>query len=475
MDVKIKENIGIRKTDISKEIMSLLKKKYTKANPEFYAAKAMGFYTGAINSKFYLWSEDKEYFYIPRGALSDLNKIFNTDIKVINNTLNRPLGFKIELNNNASKLWPIQEDCLSAVIQNEYQGINNCLLQGVCGSGKTEILLSIIGHYSEKSLVIVDKLDLMRQWIKRAEGRFRNLRVGVMGGGQDRDGNIIIGTPKTLINRINKLKNDFGVIVCDEVHHYAAPMFRNLISKFSAHVIVGATATPKRKDRKEFLVSAAFGKIVFKITDQDLIPIGKAFSVEVRIIPTDFKCNDWIIFEVDRLTNEKKPKFYNFNGMMDKLTKDEERNLLITKYIKREIEQKNKCLVIADRIEHCLHFWHLLNMNGIKTGLMIGTEGYENEREKAPKNLVNGNISCIVASPIVREGFDLPELNRGFIINPSAANASKIEQQVGRMKRMAEGKVDARVYYFWDQHLYNFDKHIKTIRKIFTNVKFVRS
>ncbi|MNC66479.1 hypothetical protein D3C75_1168750 [compost metagenome] len=58
-------------------------------------------------------------------------------------------------------------------------------------------------------------------------------------------------------------------------------------------------------------------------------------------------------------------------------------------------------------------------------------------------------------------------LNRGFVTTPTATNRRRIEQQVGRLERMAEGKNDAVAYYFWDYKIIGIDKHINDLAKRF--------
>lgn len=466
------ECLNLRVSDLSKEELKKLKSEFAFKNPEYFKVRAMGFSTQGLSPNIILWEEKNKGKLIsfPRGNLEKLQEILeDRKFTVRDKRIEVPLQTKIQFKSDFS-FWPQQIPAIEKAIVIE-QG----LVHGVCGSGKTEILLGIFARLKQRTLVIVDKLKLMEQWVERAKKRFVNLNICVIGGGKWEIGDLTIGSQKTLVRHIDKIKEKFGVVICDEVHHFAARTFQDLISKLKAKYRIGATATLKRKDRKEFMVYAAFGDVIHRITDEHLLEDGKIFEIEMIVVPTKFIGKSYVNKQRNKVTGDIEITGYNYHLLLAEMKTDIERNKLIISTIKREVKQGHKCLIMADRISHCIYMKRLLKRNGIVSSLMVGEKEFRKERDNAPRLLKSRKISCIVVSPLVQEGFDLPELDRGFIINPSATNEAKLQQQTGRIKRIAEGKDSAKCYYFWDKKVYGFDSHLDKIKKLFPKLEIYES
>lgn len=259
-------------------------------------------------------------------------------------------------------------------------------------------------------------------------------------------------------------------ILVHNCHAYAARTFREIIENIDAKHRYGATATLVRKDRKEFLVRAAFGKVLHEITDDELVEEGRVEEVEMIVVPTDFESENYIKF-VEQLDGTKKVIDWDHHALLKEMKYNEKRNNIIMEILKKEIEEGHKCLLMFDRVSHCIYWQNLLKQEGIITGLMIGEKGFEEERESAPKDLKEGKINVIIMNNSIQQGMDIPMLDRGFGIHPSGGNLGKLQQQRGRLKRTACGKSDAKFYYFWDKKVHGFEEHLKAIQKRFRKVK----
>jgi len=464
--VHLSDSYIIKLNRLSKAEQLNLRNSFSKKNPQYYKLRALGYSTQGIKAHINLFDIRGDKICLPRGNRELMENLLpGKELEFVDERITIPLSKDIKFR-KGFKFWTEQEKAIESAIIQE-QG----LIQGECGSGKTEILLGIFAELGQRTLVVVDKLELMKQWVKRVKARFENVEVKTIGAGKWGVGDLTIGSQKTLYKHASKLQNKFGAILCDEVHHFAAPTFQDLISKMPARYRIGATATLARKDRKEFLVYAAFGNVLHTITDADLKEEGKIFEIEMIVVPTDFECCSYIETYTNKMTNEEEIVNYNYHALLTEMKVDELRNQLLLEFIEKEVNKGHKCLVMADRIAHCIYIRRLLQKRNISTGLMVGEKEFEQEREQAPEQLKNGKISCIVVSPLVQEGFDLPELDRGFIINPSANNEGKLKQQAGRIKRIAKGKKSAKVYYFWDKKVHGFQAHLRKIQKLFPKTK----
>jgi superfamily II DNA or RNA helicase len=99
--------------------------------------------------------------------------------------------------------------------------------------------------------------------------------------------------------------------------------------------------------------------------------------------------------------------------------------------------------------------------------LLIGDKKNAKERDEAVSQLSERKIRIGIGTNVADEGLDVPVLDRGFITVPTATNKRRIEQQVGRLERMADDKTDAKMFYFWDWKVKKIDKHIETLARLY--------
>ncbi len=483
IDCWVDSMVNIPISQLTRKQLLQLKIELTRHNPEYFKLVKLGFQAWGIPREYRLWAQDDEnkFLRIQRGMVEAANEVLTMDkiegnpaqLQITQQSPEIPLDKDINfassnpLFKGEFKFWPEQLEAIENALAQQ-----SGLLLGGCASGKTEILFGIFQRLKQRTLVIVDNLTLLEQWIKRAKAHFPTIHVGVIQGNKFEIGDITIGSQRTILNRFNQIQDKFSVVLCDEVHHYAARTFLDLISRLPAKYRIGATATIKRKDKKEFLVRAAFGDVFFRITDKELIEKDKTLDVTVVVVPTNFACENYVKEIRDKDTHEVIRTVYDYDYYIRQLVKDTERNNLIYKVVIDQINLGKKCMLISDRVIYCLYWWDRLNDSEIRTGLMIGDNHYKEEREAAPKSMKKGLIKCIVANKIAQEGFDLPELERLFIITPSGSNESKLIQQVGRIRRKADNKEDAVCFYFWDKQIKGFNRHLDTIKKIYKKVEF---
>ena len=152
--------LNIRVSDLSKDEVRDLKVAFAFKNPEYGKLRGMGYGTKGIKSVIKLFGYRGKFMTFPRGSLERIKKILpNKRFKMIDKRVEVPLDKKISLKEEFT-FWRHQIPAIEAAIQTE-QG----LLLGVCGSGKTEMLLGIFAQLNQRTLVIVDTLVLLEQWI----------------------------------------------------------------------------------------------------------------------------------------------------------------------------------------------------------------------------------------------------------------------------------------------------------------------
>lgn len=431
-----------------------LEKATTYQNPKFYQAQRMGFYTGNIPRTIVTFDHQHTTMRLHRGTASKITEVagkHGISIRWVDNRLTVPHAFKSKI-----VLRDYQTPAVEAAVL-AGQGI----IRGPCGAGKTCVLLKLIEVLGQRALVVVWNGSLMEQWIERVHD-FYGMRAGIIGQGKHELAPITCGMQQSLARGCDEYLDKFGTVIVDETHRLAASSWQTVVNKFPAKHRIGASANETRKDGLDFLVYDTLGELVHEIRYQQLEDEGVAMPVKIRVIQTDYD---------DPMYRESRGAAKDYTGMLNDLVQDTDRNRLILDTIMSEYDPhvRRPMLLLTER-RTAVDYWHkLLNDRGIKTGLMLGGAGSRRATEETRRGLISGEVDCAVATvQIAGEGLDITELSRMYITTPMAKHWRRMEQVVGRLKRVAHGKTDAVAYYFLDR---TFPRDLKAIQRKFENVE----
>lgn len=459
--------IRFDKNYLPKEMYSVFRENFTYSNPDFFKNKNLGFSTNGIPRYVRTYKVGQKQVKLARGEIGKFKRLlneFDIDYKIVDNTLSIPLTkkFNYKLVKNGKELQ-LDEKQKHAVKQCLFfkQGI----IHGVTASGKTEILLKLAAELGQWTLVLVHNQKLFTQWKERIAKAYSipESEIGQVGYGSFKIKPITISTIQSCHKKYDKLVDKFGCVIHDETHHSPATTSYKSITEFPARYRFGASGTLKRKDGKQFLMYALFGNVIAKITDDYLLDLNRIHQVKLTVIPTGFDCREF--------DSEGDVIDYQYSYYLEKAINDEHRNNIIVNQVESEVKLGNYCLIFSDRIAHCHELRKQLKKRKIKAKFIIGGDEFKEEGQQAIKEINDGKLQVVIASAVGDEGLDIPRLNRGFITTRSAGNEARIKQQVGRIKRIAEGKKDAIMYYFWDQDM--FSRDLGRIKRFFgkDNVK----
>jgi superfamily II DNA or RNA helicase len=424
MKIVIKEDISFSKYGLSMDIIKRIRESFTYENPLYIRMQKLGKRCYGIPKNIELLSEAVDRYHMPRGVLRQLVSIIDSDLSFDDQTVTNPVEFP----QSNLELRDYQKDALKSLLN-----CNQGLLVSPCGSGKTEIGISLIKERSQKTLILTHTKDLLSQWETRIQERL-GVNPGVITAGKwnDREA-VTVATIQSLQSGLSPdFTSQFGTIVLDEAHHAPARTFSDVINQFPGRYRYGLTATPGRADRLEFLMHATFGRILNEIKTDEIA--GHTVRPAVKVIETATYF----------------PAVDSYNDLLAGLFQDEARNQLIIKQVSKEAGAGHSCLVLSQRISHIKTLQSLLNEHNpaIKTAVITGHESsaYRNESiEKAR----NGEIQVIFSCRIADEGLDIPRLDRLFLTAP-IRSTSRLTQQVGRIRRPFPGKTGAIIYDFVD-------------------------
>jgi len=162
------------------------------------------------------------------------------------------------------------------------------LLELHTGWGKTCAGLYIVSKLKKKTIIVVHKEFLMNQWIERIQHFLPNAKIGKIQGPiidiENKD--IVLCMLQSLIMKDydQKIFNEFGLTIIDEVHHISSQSFSNSLFKLVTKYMLGLSATMNRKDGTTDVFKMFLGDIIHKAERKNDI------LVEVRAI--NYKVND---------------------------------------------------------------------------------------------------------------------------------------------------------------------------------------
>ena len=372
------------------------------------------------------------YLEIPIGWLKEtveLLKGYGFIIEVENLLCKSEAEFHSEI-----RLFDYQKAALDN-LQKRHRGI----LVAPCGAGKTIMSLELIARRNRKALVIVHTLDLLQQWVESAKN-FLGIDAATIGGGKKNcQSDLVIGTVQSLVRDrvlLSRLAQTCGLVIVDECHHTPASTFTKVVGLLKPEYLYGVSATPDREDGLTDIMHFFLGPVLHQIKTESLQKTNQLLRPLFKPIETSF------FFAYDREDPE------SWHQMMESLIKEPSRNHLIVSNLRQQIGKKN--LVLSSRIEHLNILIEQLKMESpdAKIALVTG-QTPKKDRLSLLDQTRDGQIDFLFSTQLADEGLDIRCLENLFLVTPTR-NSSRIQQRVGRIMRLHEGKHPPVVYDFVD-------------------------
>lgn len=311
-------------------------------------------------------------------------------------------------------------------------------------SGKSELMIAFIKFIKVPTLILVNRVNLALQMKDRI---LKNgiKKVGVVYGGANEDGDVVIAT----IGSVKKIPNlhKFKILLLDEVHRAQAKQFQDFLKEAPYPIRFGFSATPNSGDKYKWaLIRQHVGNVIFKVGTEELIENKVIALPKIEFIEIDcFPTMDWPSANLRCIV-------YN-----------DYRNNKI-----KELVDKHKVptLILIRNIEHGEH------LNEIIAG-SIFVSGVDDalKRKKIIDDFENGELNVIISSNIFNEGISINAI-RLLII--ASGGKSKIEtiQKLGRGLRVTEDKKEVLVYDFTDRGNKFTERHSQRRKNIYRKCGF---
>jgi superfamily II DNA or RNA helicase len=127
------------------------------------------------------------------------------------------------------------------------------------------------------------------------------------------------------------------------------------------------------------------------------------------------------------------------------IVENESRNRLFLEAICRHMAQNEKVLVLCSRVPHMEGLWSALNAR-LGQAPVWGMDGNAPDRPRTLAQFRRADgAACLIATPFMREGIDLPQVDVGFLAGGGLSDTA-VMQGVSRMLRKRDDKDEVLIY-----------------------------
>ena len=472
--IVLADRIYIDSTGMSNKTKRQLRRMATFSNKQYFQNQAMDMPNYDESRFIYLGSDEGKYIVLPRGLREEILKKFD----------NAGISYKIEDKRtkgqelNISFRGELRESQIPAVetmLENE-----TGILHAATAFGKTVVCCDMIARRGISTLILVDRADLMNQWIKRLEefldideelpeyqtktGRTRKRKslIGNLQGAHDTlTGIVDVAMIRSLKKKDGfhpKLK-EYAQVYFDECHHAASDSAIEVLQEINAKYVYGVTATPKRGDGKEKINEFLLGPIRYRFTAKDR---AEEQNINHLVYP--------------RFTRTVKPHHLSKtpygNDAYELIRNNDVRDEQIIRGVADCVQAGRTPVVLTKYVDHAKKLSERLKTYADRLILLTGANGTKARRAQVEElNKVDDSDSLILVGTgsLLGEDFDFPRLDTLFMATP-VSGENVVEQYVGRLNRDYDGKENVIVYDYVDSHIPKFDKmysaRLKAYKKI---------
>lgn len=293
------------------------------------------------------------------------------------------------------------------------------LLSLPCGFGKTVLALYLASRLRLRTLVLVHTSMLLDQWEQRASqflpaatiGRLQQKRA-------DLQADVCIGMIQSVVSRNypEQLLRGVGLVVVDEAHHVAAPLFSQAMRKMRASRLLGLSATLRRKDGSDPLLGWLLGPVLYEAAREPT-------EVAVRLVPTSHRPS----------LRSRPDGSINLDATLTTVSRSRLRNALIAKIILQCFQEGHATIVLSDRIAQLEMLRSLLQTLPAGGREASAAARYYIGRTKAAERREAEQQAPIILSSYAmsKEALDIPRLSCLIMATPKG----DVVQAVGRILR----------------------------------------
>lgn len=307
-----------------------------------------------------------------------------------------------------------------------------------CGAGKTILGIAIMEKYQYQTLILATNIIALRQWRDEIVDKtsLNPEDIGEYSGERKEIKPITITTYQIMTFRKRQEegflhlelfnKQNWGLIIYDEVHLLPAPVFRTT-AEIQSKRRLGLTATLVREDGLEDDVFSLIGPKKYDVPWKVLEKqgwIAEALCTEIRIPLAEELRMEYAVAEL-----REKFRISSENPL---------KNNIIRQLLKRH--DGDNVLVIGQYLSQ-------LKIISTEFNVPLITGKTSNlEREKLYGEFKCGNLKILVVSKVANFAINLPDANVAIQVSGTFGSRQEEAQRLGRILRPKQGENKAHFY-----------------------------
>ncbi len=401
-------------------------------NPEYYKAQQM---------RFSVWDKPRiigcaenfpNHIALPRGCLDDVKQLLQEngiDLQIADER-NQGRSIKCVFN---GRLREEQQKAVTAITR-----YDTGVLCAPTAFGKTVTAAAIIAERKVSTLVVVNRTDLLQQWIEQLQ-LFLSCEGNVLGrlGGGKRNLSLRVDVAviQSLVRKgeVNEVVEQYGQVIVDECHHISSVSFELLMKQAKARYVLGLTATPERRDGHHPVIFMQSGPIRHRAKKPETAPR------ILQVVPH-------AIMATSMVESDKIQEIFQY------LVDDQERNRRIAEDAIAAYQQGRKVLLLTERTGHLESLWQLLD--GRVENLFMLHGRLSKKKRGAVKEVLqalseNEPRLLLATGRLIGEGFDHPPLDTLVLAMPVSWKGT-LQQYAGRLHRDHIAKRDIVIHDYLD-------------------------
>lgn len=348
-------------------------------------------------------------------------------------------------------LRPRQEECLEAILNRYVAGVRHQLVVKATGTGKAVVLSNIqkkVGHLLPgRVLVFAHREELIDQLVSTYKAWNPEKKVGkeMAEFYADTDCDVVVSCVASIgrngSQRLDRFVGGFAIVICDEAHHSIAQTYLNVFeatgvfAPSSNQLLVGFTATPKRKNTKK-------KKNQQLLEDDDLLSLKSVYQEIVFSYPIRKAIKEgWLVplhgFRIKTSTDLDTVTItagdYKQDELADTVNNKVRNQQIVDAW--REYGENRQTVGFTVDIKHAQDLAQLFQGYGIKAEAVWGTDPKRAEKLAAHRNR---SITVLFNAQVLTEGYDDWQVSCIILAAPTRSG-SKYTQEIGRGTRLQEG------------------------------------
>jgi superfamily II DNA or RNA helicase len=325
------------------------------------------------------------------------------------------------------------------------------------GSGKTRVAVAVLAEAATTALVLCPTRALLQGW-RQELARWYGGPLGIVGDGESSIQEITLMTFESGYRHLDRLGDRFGVIVVDEVHHFAGGLRSEALEMCPAPSRLGLTATPPvrgsagaarlaelvgpvvcevglRELQGTHLAELAVVRFAVKLEPAERAAYERAYRPFSMLRAAFLRANpgsDWIsCVRAMARTRDGRSAITGFHRAVAIASYNAAKARITSELLARHHDDKT--LVFTARAIDA----YAISTHNLVPAITADIE--RTEREDILQRFRDGRVRTIVSARVLNEGIDVPDARVAIVIG-GALGAREHVQRIGRVLRPAPNK-----------------------------------